>query len=58
MKCPIAGDPLYGRPDEHYLEIVRGQRIPERMQLHAWSLEGSVGDKTIHIESPLPDLFR
>lgn len=59
---PILGDILYGRPDDHYLDLVKGTRdarieegAPERQLLHCARL--SVPAEEIDVTAPLPEDF-
>jgi 23S rRNA pseudouridine1911/1915/1917 synthase len=63
---PILGDLLYGRPDEDYLRVVRGEGDPRhadggprRQLLHCARLafpDGDVATRTV-VEAPLPEDF-
>jgi len=65
---PILGDILYGRPDEDYLDLVRGTRDarhteggPLRQLLHCERLvfpdPGASDHGSIEVRAPLPDDF-
>jgi len=63
---PILGDLLYGRPDEHYLDLVRGAGDaresdggPRRQLLHSARLEfdDPADGARVAVEAPLPDDF-
>jgi 23S rRNA pseudouridine1911/1915/1917 synthase len=62
---PILGDILYGRPDEDYLRLVRGEgdvrdcHGPGRQMLHCARLcfPDPAGHGQVSVEAPLPDDF-
>lgn len=63
---PILGDPLYGRPDDHYLARVRGEEDPRlaeggpsRLMLHCARMEfpDPNGNGMLDVEAPLPPCF-
>jgi 23S rRNA pseudouridine1911/1915/1917 synthase len=61
---PVAGDPLYGRPDRDYLDLVRGAGDarrrdggPVRQLLHCARLEFRDRDGARDVSSPLPADF-
>jgi 23S rRNA pseudouridine1911/1915/1917 synthase len=64
---PILGDILYGRPDGHYLELVKSgvdsrarDHGPRRQLLHCARLEFTdpAAKETVVVEAPLPEDFR
>ena len=55
--CPIVGDQLYGRRDEHFLRFIDGCSEPARLHLHAWKLTGDILARHVDVEAPLPELF-
>ena len=65
---PVLGDILYGRPDEDYLDLVRGERDarldeggPARQLLHCSRLvfpdPEEEGATPVEVTAPLPDDF-
>jgi 23S rRNA-/tRNA-specific pseudouridylate synthase len=63
---PILGDLLYGRPDEDYLDLVRGTRdargeegAPARQLLHCARIvfPDPAGGGSVEVEAPLPADF-
>jgi 23S rRNA pseudouridine1911/1915/1917 synthase len=62
---PILGDILYGRPDEDYLRMVRGEGDvrqwpgPQRQMLHCarMSFSDPAGTEQVSVEAPLPADF-
>ena len=63
---PILGDPLYGRPDEDFLRMVRGEGDarsgggePARQLLHCARLvfPDPQGQGTVEVAAPIPPEF-
>ncbi len=64
MGYPVLGDPLYGRPDRDYLDLVGGKRDPRqeeggpaRQLLHCSRIVFESGPAGLDCTGPLPDLF-
>jgi 23S rRNA pseudouridine1911/1915/1917 synthase len=57
LGCPIVGDQLYGKKDEHFLAMIDGDFSPIRLHLHAWKLSGDVLGRKLCLESSLPEIF-
>ena len=61
---PVLGDPLYGRPDRDYLDLVAGKRDPRQQEggparqlLHCSRIVFGSGPAGLDCVGPLPDLF-